>query len=433
MKYLYLFACLILCAMVNAQSAFTEIIQSAAKEIEQEVIEWRRHCHQYPELSNREFKTAEYISKELDKMGIPNEKGMAFTGVIGTIKGALPGPTVGLRADIDGLPVVERVELPFASKEKTTYLNEEVGIMHACGHDAHVAMLLGTAKILKSMQKQLKGNIVLVFQPAEEGAPPGEEGGAKLMVKEGIFDKYPMDVIFGQHISSGIKAGNIHYRVGGTMAASDRFVITVHGKQTHGSRPWDGVDPIVTAAHIILGLQSIISRQTELTKEAAVISVGKITSGVRNNIIPESAELIGTIRTLDTDMQKIIHEKIKHVATRIAESMGAKADVDITIGYPVTYNDPDLTRKMINTLYAAAGEDQVRVVPARTGAEDFSFFAQQVPGMYYFVGGRPASVSKEDASLHHTPDFYLDESGFITGVKAMTLLALDYMEQYKKN
>ncbi len=393
--------------------------------IESEVIEWRRHFHQYPELSNREVNTAKYISERLKEMNIEHETGIAHHGVVGVIQGGLPGPTVGLRADIDGLPVVERVDIPFASKERTNYLGEDVGTMHACGHDTHIAMLLGAAKLLKSKQKMLKGKVVLIFQPAEEGAPPGEEGGAKLMVKEGVLEKHGVDVIFGQHISSGLDANRVDYKIGGAMAASDRFVITVKGKQAHGSRPWSGVDPITVAAQIIMGLQTVVSRQTELTKEAAVISVGKIQGGVRNNIIPEECELVGTIRTLDVGMQEKIHADITRTATLIAESAGAVADVDIQIGYPVTYNNPELTRKMIDTMYKTAGEDNVRVVAARTGAEDFSFFAQKVPGLYWFLGGKDPAAA--EATGHHTPDFYIVESGLLLGVKMMCNMTLDYM------
>ena len=408
---------------INAQT----LTEAELAAVEPKVIEWRRHFHQYPELSNREFETAKYINARLKEMGIKTETGVAHTGVIGFIQGGNDGPTVALRADIDGLPVVERVDVPFASKVKTTYLGKEVGVMQACGHDTHTAMLLGVAKLLKDKQKQLKGNVVLIFQPAEEGAPVGEEGGAKLMVKEGVLKKYGVDVIFGQHIGAGTKTGTIDYRFGGLMAAADQFEIKVKGKQAHGSRPWSGVDPITISAQIIMGLQTIISRQTELTKEAAVISVGKIDGGVRNNIIPEECTMIGTIRTLDVDMQKIIHEKIRTTATNIAEAGGATAEVTIRIGYPVTYNNKELTQKMLPTIFRSAGEDNVRVVPARTGAEDFSFFANEVPGLFYFLGGRPADVAAKDASRHHTPDFYIEESGLILGVKTMANLALDYM------
>jgi len=414
---------LILPFLLTAQMSEANI-QKKAEMVEDEVIQLRRHYHQYPELSNREFKTAEHIAKELNKLGLKVETGVAITGVVGLLDTGKPGPTIGLRADIDGLPVVERADIPFASKEKTEFLGEEVGIMHACGHDTHIAMLLGAAKVLTGMKDELVGKVVFVFQPAEEGAPPGEEGGAKLMVKEGLIEKYGIDVFFGQHISSGTPYGNITYKLGGIMAAANRFVIKVKGKQTHGSRPWGGVDPITAAAQIIQGLNNIISRQTELTKEAAVISIGKIKGGFRSNIIPEEVEMIGTIRTLDTDMRNIIFEKIKKTATAIAESSGAVAEVDINEGYPVTFNNIELTRQMIPSLYKAAGEDNVHIIPAVTGAEDFSFFANEVPSLYFFTGGQNP---EEEAFPHHTPDFKLDERGMITGVKALLHLTLDYM------
>jgi amidohydrolase len=401
--------------------------------VESQVIEWRRHFHQYPELSNREFETGKYIAARLKEMGIEVETGIAHTGVVGLIKGGKPGPTVALRADIDGLPVIERVDLPFASKVKTNYLGKEVGAMHACGHDTHIAMLLGAAQLLKNKQEELSGNIVLIFQPAEEGAPIGEEGGAKLIVKEGILKKYEVDVIFGQHIGANTKTGTIDYRFGGIMAAADQFEIKVTGQQAHGSRPWSGVDPITVSAQIILGLQTIISRQTELTKEAAVITVGKIDGGVRNNIIPETCTMIGTIRTLDKDMQKMIHEKIRNTAEHIAAASGAKAEVTIHINVPVTFNDRELTQKMLPTLFETAGEDNVRVVPAKTGAEDFSYYANEVPAFFYFLGGRPADIPVGAPSTsHHTPDFYIEESGLLLGVKTMTNLTLDYLRLHRE-
>lgn len=415
---------------IISQSDLTATADQKAEKLEKQVIDWRRHFHENPELSNREIETAKKIAEITRSMGLSVDTGIAITGVVAVLETGRPGPTIAMRADIDGLPVVERADLPFKSTKKTTFLGEDVGVMHACGHDTHIAMLLGTAQILVDMKDQLNGKFVFVFQPAEEGAPPGEEGGAELMVKEGIIDKYGIDVFFGQHISSGLDAGKIRYKVGGIMAASDRFVIKVKGKQTHGSRPWSGIDPIVTSSQIIMGLQTIVSRQTELTKEAAVITVGKIQGGVRSNIIPEEVEMIGTIRTLDTDMQKIIHEKVRKTATLIAEAQGATAEVDIQIGYPVTYNDPELTKKMIGSLFDAAGEDNVHVTAAVTGAEDFSFFAKEVPGLYFFTGGKtPAST---EAFPHHTPDFFIDESGLLTGVKAMTHLAIDYMNSVGK-
>ncbi len=423
--YNIIFLLLLFPLLIHAQNPLVVSAEAKAIAIEKEVIDWRRHFHEFPELSNREFNTGKKIAEILNEFGLKVDTGIAKTGVIGVLDTGKPGPTIGLRADIDALPVVERADLPFKSKQKSKYLGKEVGVMHACGHDTHIAMLLGAAKILTSLKDQLSGKFVFVFQPAEEGAPPGEEGGAKLMVKEGIIETYGIDVFFGQHIGSGLEAGKINYKIGGMLAASDRFTIKVKGKQTHGSRPWGGVDPIVTSAQIIMGLQTIVSRQTELTKEAAVITVGVINGGVRNNIIPEEVEMVGTIRTLDTDMQEIIHEKIRKTATLIAEAQGASAEVNIQIGYPVTYNDPGLTRKMIGSLFNAVGEDNVHITPAITGAEDFSFFANKVPSLFWFVGGK--TPGETEAFPHHTPDFYIDESGLLAGVKAFCHVAIDYM------
>jgi len=413
----------------DPQKLYEEIDEQTDKIFDQ-VVDWRRHFHQNPELSNREEETAKFIADYLRDLGIKVEAGVAHTGVVGVLEGGKKGPVVGLRADIDALPVKERADVPFKSTKTTTYLGKEVGVSHACGHDAHIAMLMGAAKILSNMKEELQGTVKFIFQPAEEGAPPGEEGGAELMVKEGVLEDADVDVVFGQHINSQTEVGKIRYRPEGTMAASDRFVITVNGKQTHGSTPWTGVDPIVTSAKIIEGLQSIISRQTELTKAAAVISVGKIESGVRNNIIPEEAEMIGTIRTLDTGMQDIIHRKIRHVVTKTAESMGATAEVKIEEGYPVTYNDPELTEQMLPTLQGIAGSDDVILSDAITGAEDFSFFQKEVPGLYWFVGGMPKGMNPAEAPPHHTPDFYIEEEGMKLGIKSMVGLTVDFMSNY---
>lgn len=416
---------------VFAQDGSTEQIHQQISEqtdeIFDQVVEWRRHFHENPELSNREEETAAYIADYLQSLGLEVETGIAHTGVVGILEGGKEGPVVGLRADIDALPVTERTDVPFKSTKETTYLGEETGVMHACGHDTHIAMLMGAAKILSDMKDELQGTVKFIFQPAEEGSPPGEEGGAELMIKEGVLENPDVDVIFGQHINSQTEIGKIKYKPKGTMAASDRFVITVKGKQTHGSTPWTGVDPIVTSAKIIEGLQTIISRQTELTEAAAVISVGKIQAGVRNNIIPEEAEMIGTIRTLDTEMQEIIHDKIRHVATTTAESMGATAEVEIEKGYPVTYNDPALTEQMVPTLQQVAGSDNVILQNAITGAEDFSFFQKEIPGFYWFVGGMPKGMDPAEAAPHHTPDFYIEEEGMKLGVKSLASLTYDYM------
>lgn len=397
--------------------------------IDKDVIGWRRYFHQYPELSNREFKTAERIASELRQLGYEVQTGVGKTGVVAVLKGKYPGPVMGLRADIDGLPVVERVDLPFKSVARGEYLGQDVGVMHACGHDTHIAMLLGAAKILKGMQNELKGTVKFIFQPAEEGAPPGEQGGAKLMIDEGVLKNPDVEAIFGLHINSMTEVGKIRYKAGGQLAAADVFNIKVKGKQSHGSTPWHGVDPIVVSAQIILGLQTIISRQSELTNEAAVITVGKIDGGVRNNIIPEEVNMTGTIRTLDKKMQALIHENIRRTAVNIAESAGATAEVNIQIGVPVTINDPALTARMLPSIFEAAGEENVIVTKAATGAEDFSFYANEIPGLFLFVGGLPKGKSPLDAAPHHTPDFFIDDSGLGVGVKTLCYLVLDYAQK----
>ncbi len=412
---------------LNADARAT--IDKMANELEAKVIQWRRQMHEFPELSNREFKTGEMVAKHLEGLGIEVTRNFAKTGVKGVLKGGKPGPVVALRADMDALPVTERVDLPFASKVKATYNGLESGVMHACGHDTHVAMLMGAAEILVAIKEDLPGTVVFMFQPAEEGAPPGEEGGAKLMVKEGILQNPKVDVAFGLHISSMLEVGKLNYKTGGVMAAADRFVIDVKGKQTHGSMPWGGVDPITISAQIIQGLNNIVSRQTELTKEAAVISVGMIKGGVRNNIIPESCQMIGTIRTLDVKMQDLIHEKIRLTATRIAESAGATAEVDIQRYAPVVYNNLELMKNMIPTLERVAGAENLIISKAVTGAEDFAFFANEVPSVFLFLGGMKKGMSVIDAPPHHTPDFYIDESGMKLGVRTMCNMALDYMGQ----
>ncbi|HRI60882.1 MAG TPA: amidohydrolase [Saprospiraceae bacterium] len=401
-------------------------VDEKADRLESKVVEWRRDFHQHPELSNREFKTAEKVAAHLRALGIEVRTGVAFTGVVGVLKGGKPGPVIGLRADMDALPVTERGDLPFKSVEKSTYNGEEVGVMHACGHDTHVAILMGVAEILAGMKKDLAGTVVFVFQPAEEGPPAGEEGGAPLMIKEGVLDQPKIEAMFGLHINSQTEVGKIAYRAGGIMAASDWFYINVYGKQTHGSQPWSGVDPIVVSAEIIQGLQTIVSRQMDLTEQPAVVTVGKITSGVRANIIPETAEMVGTIRTLDTAMQRKIHQKVILTAEKIAESAGARAEVRIENKTPITYNDPALTARVLPSLQEAAGKEKVVLEKARTGAEDFGFFAERVPSFYFFLGGMPAGKKKEDAAAHHTPDFYVDESGMKLGVKTFCYIVLDY-------
>lgn len=395
--------------------------------IESKVIEWRRDIHQNPELSNREFKTAEKIAAHLRSLGIETQTGVAKTGVVGILKGDAPGKVVALRADIDALPVTERNDLSFKSTVTSEFLGEKVGVMHACGHDTHTAILMGVAEILSKNKDKIKGTVKFIFQPAEEGAPPGEEGGASLMVKEGVLENPKVDAIFGLHINSATPIGTIRYKSGGSMAAAQRFVINVKGKQTHGSQPWAGVDPILISAKIIDGLQTIISRESELTNEAAVITVGKITSGVRFNIIPESAEMIGTVRTLDYDMQALISKRMKEMVPAIAQAYGGEATVDIQNTTEITYNDPDLTAQMVPTLENAAGKENVLIHKAITGAEDFSYFQKEVPGFYFFLGGM--TPGNTEAFPHHTPDFKIDDNGLLLGVKAMTQLSLDYLNQ----
>jgi amidohydrolase len=400
-----------------------------ADKIESKVVENRRHFHQYPELSNREVKTAATIAEQLRALGLEVETDVAKTGVIAVLKGGKPGPVVALRADIDALPVTERNSLPFASKEVGEYNGQPVGVMHACGHDTHIAMLLGAAEVLVSLKSELKGTVKFIFQPAEEGAPAGEEGGASLMVKEGVLDKAPKpEVIFGLHINSQTPVGTLKYKPGGTMAAADIMRITVKGSQTHGAYPWNGVDPIVVSAQIITGLQTIISRQTELTKEAAVVTVGQIHGGVRNNIIPEEVKMEGTVRTLDPKMRENIHERIRRTATKIAESAGATAEVEFVAQTPITYNDPALTSRMLPTLEHIAGKQNVVLTDAVLGAEDFAFFQEKIPGLYLFVGGMEKGKQPSEVAPHHTPDFYIDDSGLTLGVKTLTGLTLDYME-----
>ena len=400
---------------------------SEYEKIESQVIAWRHDIHQNPELSNQEFKTAAKIAAHLKSLGIEVTTGVAKTGVVGILKGDLPGKVVALRADIDALPVTERNDLPYKSTVKGTFMGEKVGVMHACGHDTHTAILMGVASVLSKHKNKIKGTIKFVFQPAEEGPPPGEEGGASLMIKEGVLDNPSVDAIFGLHINSVLPVGMIGYKPLGAMAASDRFVIKVQGKQTHGSQPWGGVDPILISAKIIDGLQTIISRESDLTNEAAVITVGKITAGVRFNIIPETAEMVGTIRTLDYKMRDHIGKRMKEMVSAIATAYGGTATVDIVNGAAITYNDANLVGQMLPTLQKTAGKEQVMLMKAITGAEDFSFFQEKVPGFYFFLGGN--TPGNKEAFPHHTPDFKIDDDGMLLGVKTLSEMALDYLSQ----
>lgn len=404
-------------------------IEAAADAIEPKVIEWRRDFHEHPELSNREFRTAGVIAAHLESLGIEVQTGVAHTGVVGVLRGGSEGPVVGLRADMDGLPVVERGDLPFKSEVTTTYRGQEVGVMHACGHDTHMAILMGVAEILAANRDQIAGTVKFLFQPAEEGPPEGEEGGAELMVKEGALKNPDVDAIFGLHIWAENDIGTIGYRPRGMMAGVQDFQIKVKGVQAHGSAPWMGIDPVVTAAQIINGLQTIVSRTVQITRDPAVVTIGSIHGGVRSNIIPEELEMVGTIRTFSDSDKDLVHRRIREVAHGVADAMGAEVEVTIPLStsYPVTYNDPELTARMAASLERAAGAENVQVIDAVTGAEDFSFFANEVPGLYFFLGGKPLDQAKEDTPSHHTPDFHIDEAGMKLGVKAMLNLTLDYL------
>lgn len=404
-------------------------IEKMVAKTEKEVIEWRHWFHQNAELSNREFKTSERIASILREIGYEPQTGIAKTGVVAVLKGGKPGPVVGLRADIDGLPVKERVEIPWASKMMGEYNGEEVPVMHACGHDTHTSILLGVAKMLWEMKDEVPGTVKFIFQPAEEGAPKGEEGGAKLMVKEEVLKNPDVDAIFGLHINAQTPVGKLSVRPEGILAAVNSMRIDIKGKQAHGSKPWDGIDPIVTAAQIINNLQTIVSRNMPLTEAPAVITIGAIHGGVRYNIIPEDLYMLGTIRTLNADMREDILRRIREVATKTAEANNAEIDIWIDEGYPVTFNEVSLYEEMFPTLQRAAGKENVRIIKPITGAEDFSFFQQEVPGLFFFIGGCPEGTDPTTVAGHHTPDFFVDDAGMALGMKAMMGLTLDYLSK----
>jgi len=405
------------------------LVSKKADALEQKVISWRRDFHEHPELGNNEFRTAGIIAKHLQSLGIDVQTGVAKTGVVGVLKGGKPGPVVALRADMDGLPVTERVDVPFASKVKTQYNGQEVGVMHACGHDSHVAILMGVAEVLASMKKDIQGTVKFIFQPAEEGAPEGEEGGAALMIKEGVLENPKVDAIFGLHINSQTPAGDVTYKPGGTMAAVNDMKITIKGKQAHGAYPWSSIDPIVISAQIVNNLQTIVSRNLNVTENPGVVTIGAINGGVRSNIIPEKVEMLGTVRNFSAEDEKMFISRIKTIVTKTAEAGGATAEVKIPYSnhYPVTFNNVELTEKMLPSMQATAGKEHVKLRPPVTGAEDFSFFQEKIPGLFVFLGGMPKGQDPLKAPSHHTPDFYLDESGFVLGVKLLSNLTLDYM------
>lgn len=423
-KYLYLFVLILF--WVTAPAQINAALDQQIKTIYPKLIEWRRHIHQNPELGNREFKTAEYIANHLKSLGIEVQTGVGKTGVVGILKGGKPGPVIALRADMDALPVAERVDIPFKSTVTADYNGQTVPVMHACGHDSHVSILMGTAEVLSKMKKDIAGTVKFIFQPAEEGPPANEEGGAPLMIKEGAMDNPKVDVIFGLHIASSLEIGKLKYKSGSFMASSDWFTITIKGKGSHGSQPWLAKDPIAIGAQIITGLQNIVSRQEDLTKAPVVITVGKFHSGLRPNIIPEEAILEGTIRTLDPIMQKEVHERIKLTAQKIAEAWGATAEVSIDTKTLVTVNNPDLVKMMLPSLQNAAGKDNVTEGTWTTGAEDFSYFGEKAPAFFFNLGGMPKGGDSKTAPPHHTPDFYIDDSMLDVGVKAFCNIVFDY-------
>jgi amidohydrolase len=415
-----------LCAQRARPDALSAEVDRRAAAVDSLVVGWRRDIHQHPELGNRETRTSQLVADHLKRLGIEVRTGVAHTGVIGVLRGGKPGPVVALRADMDALPVTEQVDLPFRSAVRTVYNGQDVGVMHACGHDNHVAILMGVAQVLAGMKAELPGTVVFVFQPAEEGVPTGEDGGAKMMLAEGAFDNPKPNAVFALHVFPDT-VGYLKYRSGPALAASDPLRIVIRGKQTHAAQPWKGVDPVTVAAQIVLGLQTITSRQTDVTLAPAVVSIGSIQGGVRNNIIPDSVVLLGTIRTFDPAMQDDIHARVRRTAELIAQSAGATALVSIEKSYPVTVNDPALTNRMIATLRRVVGDSAVGTASLKTGAEDFSFFAQRVPGFYFYLGVTPRGQDLDTVPVNHSPRFFADEHALPVGVRAMAHLAVDYL------
>ena len=420
-------------SLADAQTALKPIINQKSEKLKDKVIAWRRDFHEHPELGNQEFRTAGIIAAHLKSLGLEVQEKVAITGVVGILRGGKPGPVVALRADMDALPVTERGNLSFKSKVEVVYNGQKTGVMHACGHDSHVAMLMAVAEILASEKANLAGTVKFIFQPSEEGVynEKGEKiiSGAELMVKEGVLENPKVDVIFGLHIEAQSDLGLIEYKPEATMAGVDQLDIKVNGKQAHGAYPWAGVDPIVISSQIVMGLQTIVSRSINISENPAIVTVGAIHSGIRQNIIPESAHMIGTIRTFDPAQRALVHRRINEIATNIALSGGGKAEVTIGTGYPVTYNQPALVQNMLPTLEAVQGKQGLSLIHAHMGAEDFSYFQEKVPGFFFFLGARPADKKSSEVAAHHTPDFYLDESQFQVGVKALSHLVVDYFDQ----
>ena len=401
-------------------------IDRRAAQVEGKVVAWRRDIHAHPELSNREVRTGQIVAEHLRALGLEVRTGVAHNGVVGVLRGGRPGPVVALRADMDALPVTEEVDVPFASKVRTQYNGQDVGVMHACGHDAHVAILMGVAEVLAGMRRDLPGTVKFIFQPAEEGVPSGEDGGAEMMIAEGALENPKPGAIFGLHVFP-YAAGELMYRSGGIMASSDLLRIVVHGRQTHGAQPWYGIDPIVVAAQIVLGLQTITSRQVDITAAPAIVTIGAVHGGVRNNIIPDSVVMIGTIRSFDAAMRRDIWARVRRTAEGIAQSAGATAVVTIDFGAPVTYNDPALTERMVPTLRRVAGPDKVGISEAKTTAEDFSRYQEKIPGLFFFLGITPPGTDPRTAAPNHSPRFFVDEAALPVGVRALAHLAVDYL------
>jgi len=418
---------LFLITFLSYSQTFDQKIEDLINENLDETIELRHWFHQNAELSNREFKTAARIAEELKKIGYEPMTGIAKTGVVAILNPGKPGPVVGLRADIDALPVKERADIPWASKMKGVYNGEEVPVMHACGHDMHTAILLAAAKILYEIKDEIPGQVKFIFQPAEEGAPPGEEGGAELMVKEGVLKNPDVDAIFGLHVWSGLYAGQVYLRPEGIMAAVNEFRIDLKGVQTHGSTPWTGKDPIVTAAQIVNSLQTIVSRSLPLTEAGAVVTIGSIHGGVRSNIIPEDLYMLGTIRTLDNGMKATVLKRLEEIVHNVAKSNNIQSKITYLVSYPITFNDPYLYEEILPTLERVNGKKNVHLMKAITGAEDFSYFQEKVPGTYFFIGGQKPDVDLSTVAPHHTPDFYVDDSAISTGIRSMIGLTLDYI------
>jgi amidohydrolase len=415
---------------IAAHSAITDQrLDQSARDLESRLVDWRRDIHRNPELGNREFRTAEKVAAHLRQLGLEVQTGIAHTGVAGLLRGGKPGPTIALRADMDALPVTEQAEVPFKSTATAEYRGEKVGVMHACGHDTHVAILMATAEVLTRLRTDLAGNVLFIFQPAEEGPPEGEDGGALMMLKEGLFATYRPDAVVGLHIWAPLHVGDIGYRSGPLLAAADRFRIVVTGRQTHGARPWQGVDPIVTSAEIVGALQTVVSRQIDVTRNPAVITVGSIRGGIRHNIIPDTVEMLGTIRTFDPGQRTDVIERIQRVALNVAEANGASTTFALGEDrYPVTVNDAALTQRILPSLARAVGAQHVIEVPRETGAEDFSYFAEKVPGFFFFVGATAREQDLATTPANHSPRFQVDEGALQVGLRAMLYATVDYLQ-----